>query len=72
MIKKEDFIRWMHNLYDLKQADTFVMMNSKTLRNVLMSTGGYLKINNDVLMVKSKHLGAGAYRVYLEKYNDCK
>jgi len=44
-----------------------MMMTRKQLREVLIKHEGWLFIMGYIYDIKSKHLGAGAYRVHLEQ-----
>ena len=40
----------------------------KELRKILLSNGGQITANGELYDVKTKHLGAGVYKVWLEHW----
>lgn len=48
-------------------ATWYQMMNRNDLHDTLMYTGGCIFRYGEVWHIKSENLGAGAYKVYLEK-----
>jgi len=51
--------------YDPKLVS--VMVTRKELHELLMSTGGDVLINGYIYDIKSKHMGAGAYKVTVKR-----
>lgn len=54
-----------NNAYTMNYKFFSQTVNKKELQQILLDTDGWILANGEAYDIKSKHLGAGIYKVYL-------